>query len=188
MGLVEPVQMNTYQSNAYRKDLSWLHFDDKPRVQQVKDQQSWISVLMTYPIIPSSKQEHQPKDGNSIPCMTDLQRYKANSREKIFIEWVNKTNKSSNCLGGSFSNRDNVRASIQFGRENEPQHLKRWFFCSRTDPSIFTSIAPVLLHQSNKTNWVFPALPQSTVSYRLDSSSEANSSCCHRSNAWSHLE
>ena len=23
---VEPVQMNIYQSNVYRKDLSWLHF------------------------------------------------------------------------------------------------------------------------------------------------------------------
>ena len=29
----EPVQMNIYQSNTYRKDLSWLHFDNYPRVQ-----------------------------------------------------------------------------------------------------------------------------------------------------------
>ena len=38
---VEPVQMNTFQSNTYRKDLSWLHFDNEPRVQErqeVKDQ------------------------------------------------------------------------------------------------------------------------------------------------------
>ena len=45
---VEPVQMNLYQSNTYRNDLSWLHFDDEPRVQerqQVKDQQSCIFVL-----------------------------------------------------------------------------------------------------------------------------------------------
>ena len=37
---VEPVQMNIYQSNTYRRDLSWLNFDDEPRVQekqQVKD-------------------------------------------------------------------------------------------------------------------------------------------------------
>ena len=36
----EPVLKNTYQSSTYRKDLSWSHFDDKPRVQekqQVKD-------------------------------------------------------------------------------------------------------------------------------------------------------
>ena len=43
---VEPAQMNIYQSNTYRKDLNWLHFDNEPRVhkrQQVKDQQSCIS-------------------------------------------------------------------------------------------------------------------------------------------------
>ena len=42
---VEPVLKNIYQSNTYRKELSWLHFGDEPRVQekqQVKDQQSCI--------------------------------------------------------------------------------------------------------------------------------------------------
>ena len=89
-----------------------------------------------------------------------------------------------------FSNRDNVRASIQFRRENQLQHLKR-YFSSRTDLFIFnSSLAPVLLDWSNKTSRVFPALkstshflPQSTVSHRSDSSSDANSSCCHRSDA-----
>ena len=40
---VEPVQINIYQSNTYRKDLKWLHFDNDPMAQessQVKDQQS----------------------------------------------------------------------------------------------------------------------------------------------------
>ena len=53
----EPVQMNIYQSNTYRNDLIWQDFDDAPRVQgsqQVKDQQSYISVLVAYLIIPSS--------------------------------------------------------------------------------------------------------------------------------------
>ena len=52
---VEPVQMNMYESNTYGKDLSWLH--DEPRVQerqQMKDQQSRISVFVAYPTIPSS--------------------------------------------------------------------------------------------------------------------------------------
>ena len=31
---VGPVLMNIYQSNTYRKDLSWLHFDNEPRVQE----------------------------------------------------------------------------------------------------------------------------------------------------------
>ena len=66
---------------------------------------------------------------------------------------------------------------------------------SRTDPSIFISMGPLLLDWSNETTWVFPALkstsyflPQSTMSRRSDPSSEANSSSCHRSDAWSHLE
>ena len=49
MAPVKPVQMNIYQSNTYRKDLSWLHFDDEPWVQgrqQVKNQQSYISVFV----------------------------------------------------------------------------------------------------------------------------------------------
>ena len=29
---VEPAQMNIYQSNAYTKDLAWLHFYNEPRV------------------------------------------------------------------------------------------------------------------------------------------------------------
>ena len=62
-----------------------------------------------------------------------------------------------------------------------PSNLKD-YFSSRTEPSIFTSIEPVLLDQSNKNSWVFPALksvrhflPQSTVSHRSDSSSEVMS-------------
>ena len=39
------VQMNIYQSNTYRKDLSWLNFDVESRIQekqQMKEQQSYI--------------------------------------------------------------------------------------------------------------------------------------------------
>ena len=68
-------------------------------------------------------------------------------------------------------------------------------FSSRTDTCILKSIEPVLLDWSYETSWVFPALkstshflPQSTMSSRSDSSSEANSSYCHRSDMWSHLE
>ena len=68
---VEPVQMNIYQSNIYRKDLSWLHFKDEPRVQerqQVKDQKSKISVFPSYLTFSSSGYEHQPRHDNSIQC------------------------------------------------------------------------------------------------------------------------
>ena len=53
----ESVQMNIHQSNTYRKELSWLHFHDELRAQerqQVKDQQSYISIFVVYLKIPSS--------------------------------------------------------------------------------------------------------------------------------------
>ena len=60
---------------------------------------------------------------------------------------LNRTNQSSNSLEGSFSSRDNVTTVIQFRRERQPEHFEN-DFSSRKDPSIFTSIGPVLLDQS----------------------------------------
>ena len=54
---VKPVLKNIYQSNSYRKDLDWLHFDDESKVQvkqQVKDQQSCLFVFVASLTIPSS--------------------------------------------------------------------------------------------------------------------------------------
>ena len=44
-------------------------------------------------------------------------------RKKLHI-----TNQGSNSLGGRFSNRDNLRASIHFRRESQHRHLKSLFF------------------------------------------------------------
>ena len=72
-------------------------------------------------------------------------------------------------LGNSY-NRNNVNALIQFRRKVSSSILKD-DISSRTDTSIFTLIAPMLLDQSNETSLVLPALkatshllPQSTVS------------------------
>ena len=43
---VELVQMNIYQSNAYRKDLSWLHFNDEPTNLKV----SWGDQKLLLPV------------------------------------------------------------------------------------------------------------------------------------------
>ena len=54
---IQPVQMNIYQSNICRKDFSWLHLNDEPRVpetQQEKGQQFYVSVSVTYITYPSS--------------------------------------------------------------------------------------------------------------------------------------
>ena len=126
MELFMQVQMNIYHSNTYRKDLSWLHFDNEPRVQemkQLKDQQSCISIFVAYPTISSSNLEHQPEVttifhawlyGRFINTQSNLRRKK-----------LHRMNPGLKFLGGSFSNRDNVRAPIQFRRESQCQHLKK---------------------------------------------------------------
>ena len=50
-------QFNIYQRNNYRKDLSWPHFNDEPRIQgkqQVKDQQS-CTFVSVYSLSSNSK-------------------------------------------------------------------------------------------------------------------------------------
>ena len=49
--LVWPVWMSIDQSNSYRKEFSWLHFDDESRVQGDqwrKDQQSYRTVSVAH--------------------------------------------------------------------------------------------------------------------------------------------
>ena len=44
---------------------------------------------------------------------------------------LHRTNQGSNFLGANFSNRNDVRAPIQFRRESQPLYLKRWFFLKK---------------------------------------------------------
>ena len=102
-----------------------------------------------------------------------------------------KKNQGFNFLEGSFSNRDNVRAPIQFRRECHPQHLKRWYFL-KNRPLYFHIHSTSVIRQANRNQLSLPGIEsnfqlQFTVFGRSDSSSEANPSCCHRSDAWSHL-
>ena len=69
---MERVLKNIYQSITYRKDLSWPRFDDEPRVQenqQVKEQQSCISVFVACLTNPSSNWRHQTRRDNGIRYM-----------------------------------------------------------------------------------------------------------------------
>ena len=71
---VQPVQMNIYCTNTYRKDFRWLCFDNETRIQekqQMKGQQSRIPVSVAYPTYQSSNWEHWPWHGNIFhrrPC------------------------------------------------------------------------------------------------------------------------
>ena len=156
--------------------MHWKQFTTK------KDAQMWRFLIQQFQVaIRTTSPDmtticHAWPYGRFIAIQSNLRRKK-----------LQKTNQGSNFLGSSFSNRENIRAPIQFRRESQTQQT--------TDPSILTTIAPALLDWSNKISWVFPTmrstshfLPQSTVSRRSDSSSEANTSCCQRSDALSHLE
>ena len=120
---VEPVQMNIYQSNTYRKDLNWINFDNEPRVQErekVKDQQSWISIFVAYLTISSriscpdmTAVFHAWPYGKFIEIQSQFRRKK-----------LHKTNQGANFLGLSLRNRDNIRAPIQIRREIQPKLLK----------------------------------------------------------------
>ena len=132
---VEPVQLNIFQSNTYRKVLRWLHFNDQPKVQerqQVKDQESCLSVFVAYLTIPSSNQKHQPRF-HTWAYVRFIEIQSNPRRKKPYI-----TNQGSNFLGGSFNNKDNVRGPIQFRRELSI------FKDDFSNPSIFTSIAPTI--------------------------------------------
>ena len=87
MELVEPVLKNIYQSKTYSKDLSWPHFDNKPRLQekqQVKDQQSCIVAFQV-----ATRGSSQEVTKVFLPwCMVDLQRYRATSGERNVIEQI----------------------------------------------------------------------------------------------------
>ena len=78
---------------------------------------------------------------------------------------LHRTNQGSNFLGGSFSNRDNVRAPIQFRRETEPQHPQRLFFLNNRPIHFHINSTSVirlgkrnqLSFFSNKINMPLPA-------------------------------
>ena len=89
----------------------------------MKDWQSCISVFEAYLKISSNNWRNQPRRDNSIPCMGCGRFIKIKS--KLRRKKLHRTNHGPNFLGGTFSNRDNVRALVQFRRETQPQHVKR---------------------------------------------------------------
>ena len=74
----------------------------------------------------SKWQRGAPAQNDShIPCMgygTFIEMLSNFRRKKL------KNDQSSKILGGSFSNKDNMKSAIQFRRESQPQHLKKRFF------------------------------------------------------------
>ena len=147
----------------------------------MKNQQFCISTFVAYPTILSRSRStssdmtivfHAWLYGRFIEIQSNLTGKK-----------IPRMNQGSNFLGGSFGNKDNVRPQSNLEEKVNPSILKD-NFSSRTDTSIFISIAPVLLDKLNKTSWVFLGLKsKNTYCLSPDSRSEVSSSCCHRSDA-----
>ena len=98
-------------------------------------------------------------------------------------------NQVSNFLWDCFSSRDDARAPIQFRRETQSQHLKRWFFIEKW-PIRFHINTTAVLWMVKWSKLSFSSietshfLPQSTGCCRSNSSSEINSRCCHKWGKW----
>ena len=93
---VQSVQMNICQSNIYRKNLAWLHFDNETRCQ-VNVLQSFIPVLGAYPNIQVTTRSTNPAMKTAfyarsysrlIEAPRNLRRKKLNEQIKapIFLE------------------------------------------------------------------------------------------------------
>ena len=69
---VQLVQMNIYQTNTYRKDLSWLHFDDELMVQERQQVKYNSPAYLFLKIIQQFQEaEHQPRYDNGISYMAE---------------------------------------------------------------------------------------------------------------------
>ena len=164
--------MKIHESNTYRKDLSWPYFNNEHqgfKRKQMKDEQSNISVLVAYLIFPSSSYDHRPRNDNII---ARLYRRFIEIHNNFRRKKPHRTNQSFNFQRGSFINRDNARAPIQFRRERQPKNLKRWFFF-KNRPIHFQITYTSVIRLFKQTKLSFSALKstshfllQSTVSRR----------------------
>ena len=84
---VEPVEMNICQSNTYRKGLSWLPFDNKPKGQtrqQLKEKQSYISVAYLTILSGMTTVFHAKPYGTFIETLSNLRRQKLHGSNQGF--------------------------------------------------------------------------------------------------------
>ena len=119
--------------------------DNEPRVQarqQVKDQQSCISVFVAYLGIPRSKTRSTSSDMSTVFHAWSYGRF-AEIQGSLWRKKLHRTNQGFNFLGSSFTNRDNVRAPIQFRREIRLHFSSRWF--SLDISSAAARVAPYML-------------------------------------------
>ena len=117
--------------NQFTNDYQWIANTSLPIIALVISSPLVANVL---PIIDLPMAlGNLPIAGNGLPLVplgNDMRKSNLGRNELHKMNW------GSNFHGGSFSNRDTVRAPIQFRRKSQS---KQDDFSLRTDPSIFTS-------------------------------------------------
>ena len=156
------IQVSIAMSQGFKRGCKWR--SNRPT-------KLFLQLIQYIQIAAGSTSPHMTTIFNGRPSGIFIE-IKSNFRSK----WLHIMNQCSKFFGGSFSSRDNLRDKCK--RERQSHYLKM-YFSSKTNLSIFSSIAGKLIDQSNKTSWFFLALKstslflsQSIVSCRSDSSSE----------------
>ena len=142
--------MSIDQSNSYRKEFIWLHFDDESRVQVdqwVKDQKSYRSVSVMSNSTDMTAVFRARSCGSLIKVKSSHRRKKLQNQGSHFLEF-------------SLSNRDSVRDPIQWRRERQSQHhfFPSKNFCSNSRLFHFCMNNTKITNCSNEPRLVFPAL------------------------------
>ena len=153
---VEPVLKNIYQSNIYTKDLSHISMMS----QGFKGSREWRTNRPAYSLLWLEK-FHVATRGTS-PDVTTVFHTWVDSRfveieSNLRRKKLYRTNQSSNFLEGSFDNRYNVIPPIQFKREAQPQHLKRWFSL-KSRPIHFHINRTIVIRPVKQNQLSFPSI------------------------------
>ena len=100
---VQPVQMNYCQGDTYRKQLSWLLFDDELKVQerqQVKKQPSCIFISLAYPTIPTTDEQQLWRTSPDMTTVFHTCQYARfiEKQSNLKRKKLHRTNQGSNFL------------------------------------------------------------------------------------------
>ena len=144
--VVQPLWISIDQSNNYRKEFSWLHFDNEPRVQEgqlVKDQQFYRPISLIHLIFSRKCNEQQHGYDSSIPfkAIWYLDKDKQLPQEEK-TSWI----KGPIFLKSVLAIETVLEPHFNLGDKENPSIISslQKKFSARIDPSIFASIAPGL--------------------------------------------
>ena len=128
---VQPAKINIYQSDPYRKDLSWLQFDDEGSTEVARKGPTVLHICFCNLSINSKEQP-----GASMTKVFHAWRYGIfiKIQSNLRIKKLNRTNQGSNFLGGTFSNSDNVEPQSNLEEKVNSSILKDDFPQEQTYP------------------------------------------------------